>query len=539
MQHLLSKKWFYTILVTSVIFSIPILVILFSLFEPLNDNFYHLTDTVLSTYIKNSLYLLVGTGLIISVIGISTAWVISYYDFAGRKFFNWAMILPLAFPPYIVAFIYSRIFEFAGPVQTGLREIFLWEKGDYFFPEIRSIQGAIFVMSIVFYPYLYLFLRISFSKIHDMLEVSKTLGTSRHKMLFSTILPLCRPAIVAGISVALMEVLSDFGTVQHFAVDTFTTGIYRTWFNVFDPIIAAKLSAFLMIFIVLLIISEKLLRGKSQYNLNNPTTRKSLSKLSSGKSLIAFTWCSIILFCGFILPITQLIIWVIETYKFSINSNIWEYVINTAYLAIIAAIFTTILSLIFAYAVRYHKNSLTTKLVRFACLGYAIPGSIVAVGVLISFGAFDNFIDDFMREYAGISTGLILSGTIIALIFAYIFRFLAISFNSIDIGLQKVNIELDWIGKIFGLRDSSILLRLHIPIISGNLLAAFLLIFVEVAKELPATLIIRPFNFDTLAIHTYELASDEYIEESSLSALIIVLISSISVVLLMRVITKE
>ena len=518
--------------IIAAIFALPLLVVASSLFTPLSDNFYHIYNTILPSYAKNSLLIMLGVGFCTFLIGSVCAWIVSIYSFPGRKFFSWALILPLALPAYVAAFVYAGVFEFSGTLQSSLRSFFSWQKGDYFFPEIRSLGGVVFVMSFVFYPYVYMLCQSSFNKNRQMFLVARNFGTSGGKAFFKLAISSARPAYVAGVSLALMEVISDFGAVDYFAVDTFTTGIYRSWFSMGDYDLAAKLSAFLLFFVFFLIISEKISRGKASYEAAGQQMTDRI-KLTKHRAFLAFIICTIPLFFGFVLPILQLLVWAYSSYEKVVTPLFWQFFTNSVFVSLISALVAVFIAIIFGYILRLNSSKSVKYTAIFASMGYAVPGSVVAVGVIIILSLIDNYIDGFFN------TGLLLSGTMFALVFAYVFRFFTLALNNIEVSLGKVNKEMDWVAKALGASKMKILNRIHLPLITPGILAAFLLVFVESMKELPATLIIRPFNFETLATYTYQLASDERLIDSAPSALLIVVISFIPIIMVCCIFNKK
>ncbi len=530
----------FTLVVTGLI-ALPVLVVAATMFAPAGEVWDHLAATVLPRYVVNSLWLMVGVGAGVLLIGVGTAWIVSLCVFPGRRIFEWALLLPMAVPAYVIAYTYTGLFEFAGPVPTELRDVFGWAKGDYWFPEIRSLPGAIAMMVLVLYPYVYLLSRAAFlEQSVCVLEVSRTLGCGPWRSFLSVALPLARPSIVGGLALALMEALNDFGTVQYFAVDTFTTGIYRTWLGMGERAAASQLAAMLMMFVFLLIVLERWSRGQAHYH-HTSTRYRPLPRygLRGPRAALATLACAAPIALGFLLPAGVLLAWAAETAGEVIDARFLDLVLNSFTLAATAAVLAVAIAALIAYGLRLRPTRLMGLAARVASMGYAVPGSVIAVGVLVPFAWFDNTVDAWMRASFGVSTGLMLSGTVAALIFAYLVRFLAISFNTVEAGLARVTDAMDGAARTLGHGPVGTLARVHAPLIRGSLLTAGLLVFVDVMKELPATLIIRPFNFDTLAIRTYEYAVDEQLLESSSSALAIVLVGILPVILLSVAIARS
>ncbi|REL24327.1 iron ABC transporter permease [Rhodohalobacter sp. SW132] len=536
-----SSAWNYVTLGIALLVSIPIFTIIANLFVSSGDVWQHLASTVLPDYITNSLWLMIGVGIGVFVIGVGTAWLVTMCSFPGSRQFRWLLILPMAVPAYLLAYTYTDFLAFTGPVQNALRGITGWGYGDYWFPNIRSLWGAIVLMSLVFFPYVYLLTRAAFlEQSASLLEASRSLGASSTQSFFKIALPLARPSIAAGMALALMETLNDFGTVDYFGVQTFTTGIYRTWFGLGERVAAAQLSAFLMIFILFLILLERWSRSKMDTKQNSTGRYKRLTiyKLSGWKAWGSTLFCSIPILFGFAIPVGILVEMMITNFDSAVDSRFIQFSLNTILVAIIAGFVALLVALILAYGTRLKPTWLTKSATKIGSMGYAIPGSVIAVGILIPFGWADNTLDSWMRDTFGISTGLILSGSIVALIFAYVVRFLAVAFNTVEASLGKITHNMDEAAQGMGFKYGKILRKIHIPMMSGSLFAAIMLVVVDVIKELPATLIVRPFNFDTLAVQVYRLASDERLAESSGAALAIVLVGLIPVFILSRSIAK-
>lgn len=525
--------WTVLVLAIAALLSIPIISVLASLFTGFEEVWGHLAETVLPRYIANSFILMLGVGLGVLVIGISTAWLVTMCRFPGSRWFEWALLLPLAAPAYVLAYTYTGFLEFAGPVQTGLRALFGWSGGDYWFPNIRSLGGAIAMLTLVLYPYVYLLSRVAFlEQSVCTLEASRSLGCSPWRSFATVALPLARPAIVAGLALALMETLNDFGTVQYFGVETFTTGIYRTWFGLGERVAAAQLAACLLMFILWLILIERWSRRQAQYY--QTANRGDLMpgyKLRGLRSLGAWVACCLPLALGFLLPAAILLqmTWV---GAYQTSDRFWEFARNSLLLATSTAGLAVVVAVIMGYGLRLHATPIMRLAARIAAMGYAVPGSVIAVGVLIPVGWLDNQINTWAQTSLGISTGLLLSGTIIALVFAYLVRFLAVAFGTIEASLTRIKLSLDDSARSLGHGPTSTLLRVHTPMIWGGLLTAAMLVFVDVMKELPATIVIRPFNLDTLAVRTYQLASDERLAEAAAPALAIVVVGILPVILL-------
>ena len=442
-------------------------------------------------------------------------------------------MLPLAMPAYIIAYTYTGMLDFAGPLQTSIRNLTGWEYGDYWFFNIRSLPGAILMLTLVLYPYVYLLARTAFiDQAAKLLDAGRSLGYSHRQTIFSLAIPLARPAIIAGLTLALMETLADFGTVQYFGVNTFTTGIFRAFYSFGDTPAATQLATILLSFVVLLIVIEKYSRRKLRYHAVKGKPSQKI-QLKGVKAWLATLACFLPLAFGFIIPTIQLCYWALV--KAQPDSGFLTLAWNSFSLAFLAALMAAFFALLFAYAKRLNtRGKVIPTATSIASMGYALPGTIIAIGIIIPFSWLDHQIIDFAKSVFSIELGLIFSGTIFALLFAYTVRFLAVSFGAIDSGLQKIKPNLDNAARLLGNRPPQVLKLIHLPLLAGPLFTALLIVFVDVLKELPATLILRPFNFNTLAVRAYELASDERLIDAAPSSLLIVLVGLLPVILLNR-----
>ena len=534
----------WTIFVVAIAFliSAPVIFVLSSIFSDTGEIWSHLASTVLPRYLLNSFILMLGVGCGVSVIGVGAAWLVTMCRFPGSRIFEWAMLLPLATPAYILAYTYTELLEFYGPVQMWLREIFGWTSvSDYWFPQIRSLGGAIALLTLTLYPYVYLLTRVAFLEQSTCtLEASRSLGANPWRSFFTIALPLARPAIMAGLALALMETLNDFGTVQYFGVDTFTTGIYRTWFGMGERVAAAQLAAMLLLFILWLILLELWSRRQAKYY-QTSSQQQNLQQfpLDRIRGIATSFACLLPVFLGFLLPAGLLLEMTITESGASFRGRFWDYASHSLTLAGITAVLGVAIAVIMAYGVRLNQNLGMRISTRIAAIGYAVPGSVIAVGILIPIGTVDNAIDSFMRSMFGISTGLLLSGTITALVFAYLVRFMAVAFGAVESSLVKIKPSLDDASRSLGYGSTKTLIKVHVPMMWGGLLTGAMLTFVDVMKELPATMVIRPFNFDTLAVRVYNLAADERLTEAAGPALAIVLVGIIPVIILSLKIAKS
>ncbi len=501
----------------------------------------HLADTVLADFIGNTLVLCLGVGLGVASIGITTAWLTVMHEFPGRRFFEWALLLPLAVPAYVMAYVYTDFLQFAGPLQSALREVFGWRHGDYWFPDVRTVGGAVAMFMFVLYPYVYMLVRAAFlERAGSMIEAGRSLGLGPWRCFFRVSLPLARPAVVAGTALALMETLADFGTVAYFGVQTFTTGIYRAWFSLGDRIAAAQLSAALLAFVVVVLVLERMSRGRARFHDTSRQRREPVRhRLSGPVGTLAAVACFMPLLLGFLLPAGLLLNMAFAQGDAQFGPRFLHLARNSFVLAALTAVLAVVLAVMLGYAARLARSSLPRALNRLVGLGYAVPGSVIAVGVLIPVTRLDAQLAAWWQVVFGTNPGLILTGGIAALVYAYLARFLAVALHTVESGLVKVTPNMDDAARSLGFGKWSTLRRVHVPILRGSLLTAALLVFVDVMKELPATLVIRPFNFDTLATQAHTLAADERLTEASTAALTIVVVGLLPMFLISRQIVKK
>ena len=522
----------------SLVVASPIVIIAASVFSGESAEVWaHLRETVLADYVVNSVLLMLGVGVLTLLLGVPAAWYTAVCDFPGRSVFVWALLLPLAFPAYIIAYTYTGLLEFAGPVQTLLRDLTGWKYGEYWFFPIRSLGGAIAMLALVLYPYVYLLTRTAFlERSTRAIEVSRTLGYGTPRSFFQLAIPLARPAIVAGVSLALMETLADYGTVQYFGVSTFTTGIFRAFYGFDDLTAASQLSAALLAFVVLLIYLERYSRRRARYDTGGRGMQEHRIRLTGWQAAWAWVGCLVPVLLGFIVPALVLLKWAIHDAAWD-GTSFLGLVWNSFYLAFLAALIAVAMALVLGYA----KRTASTRPVRLSVdvsgLGYAIPGAIIAVGVIVPLAWLDHRLIAAARTLLGAEIGLVLSGTIAALLFAYTVRFLAVSLGAVQAGLEGIKPSLDYAARSLGRRPAEVLRQVHVPLLRTTVLTALLIVFVDVLKELPATLILRPFNFNTLAVRAYELASDERLTDAAIPSLMIILVGIGPVILLSRTIS--
>ncbi len=527
-----------TLLLASFI-AAPILSVIVLALRPSGDIWMHLFATVLSRYVTTTLLLMLGVGAGTILIGTCNAWLVTLCRFPGRKMFEWALLLPLAMPAYVVAYVYTDIFEFAGPVQEVLRDVFGWKSSrDYWFPEIRSTGGAIFVMTITLYPYVYLLARVAFMQQSVcILEAGRTLGKTAWQSFFSIALPLARPSLIIGVSLVLMETLNDFGTVDFFAVETLTAGIFDVWLNLNNIAGAAQLAVVALCFVLLLLWAERKSRSSQRY-FHTSTRYQALPsyRLRRAKAWGAALSCLLPIGFGFILPACVLAYYAWGFYEESVAHHFYSILSNSLALSSGSAVLSVAIGAFVAYGTRLKKHAVLRSAARFASVGYAIPGAVLAVGVLVPMGKVDVALQGFFRDSFGMPVDLIFSGTVAAVMYGYLVRFLALSHGTVEASLTKITPNMDGAARTLGMGPARVLQRVHLPMIRGGILAAAILVFVDTMKELPMTIILRPFNFETLATHVHQLASDELLEESALGALSIAAAGLLPVIYLSRTI---
>ena len=531
-NNLLNNFWKLIPIFFLLIFILPLIFVLGSLFGEFNDNWSHLIEYVLPKYVSNSLILIFGVAILSLILGVGTAWFLTNFDFLGKSWLEWAIILPLAIPPYILAYTFTGLFDSYGSANEMIRYLFNLESDFIFFPNVRNIYGAIVVFSFTLYPYIYLTTRMAFlNQSRSLMEAGKLLGNSNRLLFFRLAVPLVRPAIIAGLALVIMETLSDFGAVDHFAIQTFTTGIFRTWYGMYDLTTAMQLSSFLFIFVAIFIFLERFERRRMSYSYANSTFKKTDSSTLEGyKNFFAFLFCFLPLFIGFILPIIELLNWAVffPSENF-LSNNLIATLLNTIFLGVTAGIICSIFALVINFLKRFHKGWLLGFSSQLLTLGYALPGIILAIGIINFFSFLDkNFLNLFFE--------VTLLGSLIGLMLAYVIKAYALANNTIESGFQRINFSIDDVSLSLKKSKFDIFFKIHMPLMKTSILTSLLLVTSEVIKELPATLILRPFNFDTLAVTTYIYASEERMYEAASPAIMIVLIGLIPIIFLSKII---
>ena len=507
----------------------PILVVAAAWFTPATDVWRHIANTVLAELLAHTAVLALGVGFGVLVLGTALAWLVATCEFPGRKFFDWALMLPLAVPAYVLAFVYVGLLDFSGPVQTWLRGL-----GVTAFPPVRSGGGVIAVMVLAFYPYVYMLARAAFlAHGRAALETGRVYGLTPWRAFWHASLPMARPALAAGAALAVMEALADFGAVAVFNYDTFTTAIYKAWQGLFSLPAAAQLSSLLLLFVAAALLVEQRLRGGARYDVTFKPPRVRY-RLVGWRRAGATGFAALVLLLAFLVPVGQLLHWVWGTALRDLDARYAGFIFNTLTLGIVAAAVTTFFALLLAYTYRLKPDRFTRTAVRFATLGYALPGSVLAVGIMVSFVWLDRALLEEAQRFLGLDQRPLLTGTLIALILAYGVRFLAVAHGPIDSSFERIQPSLWQAARSLGASNWEILWRVSIPLLRAGLLSAGLLVFIEVMKEMPATLLLRPFGWDTLATRIFEMTSEGEWERAALPAVTLVLAGLIPVVLLVR-----
>jgi len=528
--------WRLGAFVVAAVVALPLLGIGSSLFTDQLALWRHLAETQLADILANTIILLLGVGVGTVVLGTGTAWLVTMCRFPGVGILQWALLLPLVMPTYIIGYAYADLMAFAGPLQSGLRGTTGWTRTDYWFPDLGSAAGVAFLFTLVLYPYVYLAARAAFlTQSQALLEASRILGNGPWRTFLRIGLPLARPAIAAGAALALLETLADFGTVQYYGVHTFTTAIYRTWYGMGNREGAAQISFVLIAIAIGLILLERHSRGRARFAIaSNLRHRSEPAALPPGRALAALLACALPVLLGFVLPTLHLAQLAVRSGSVVADHRFLGDAVNSLILASLAALIIVGLALFLSYAGRLVRRRALNRTIEFASLGYAIPGAVIAVGVLLPLTVADHGIDFLSRGLFGMPTGLLLSGTAFALLLAYTVRFLAVGMANVAPGLAAIDPAMDASARVLGAGPNQVLRYIHLPMLRAPALTAGIVAFVEVLKELPATLLIRPFNFDTLAIGVFRFASDERLAQAAVGAIVIVLVSLVPVILLSR-----
>jgi iron(III) transport system permease protein len=523
-------------LVLAALCLLPILAVAATAVSGSLDTWRHLAATVLPSYALNTGVLIVLVGAGTAAVGTGAAWLVTMTRFPGVRVFEIALALPLAFPAYVLAYAYTDLLDHPGPVQTLLRHLTGWGARDYWFPEVRSLPGAALMLILVLYPYVYLLARAAFlQQSATAYLAARALGRGPWETFLRVSLPMARPAIAGGVLLAVMETIADFGTVSHFGVPTFATGIFRSWFSMGDRAAASQLAFCLLTVALTLALLERLQRGGAKHH--NTGKRFEVlppARLRRWRAAGAFALCGVPVLFGFLGPVLVLSEMALGSGQDLLSPRYLGFLGNSVTLAAVAAAVTVGAALALRFSARLAPGAATRGAVEIARTGYAIPGGVIAVGLLVPFAAFDNALDAFMVDSFGVSTGLLITGSIALLVFAYAVRFAAAALGALDGGFAAVPPNIDWVARTLGARPARLLGRVHLPILAPSVLTALLVVFVDVMKELPATLILRPFDFDTLAVQAFRLAADERLAGAAVPSLVIVAIGLLPVILVCR-----
>ncbi len=531
--------WYFSSLIVSLTVAIPIITVFTSFFQDTSNYFEILKQTFFFEYIYNSLILLIGVIFLTLILGVSSAYIVSFYQFPGANFFKWALILSFAVPPYIYAYSLFAFFENYGTAFTILK--FLFGEGNYNnqIPKLDGMFGLILSISFSLYVYVYILSRSSFLyQSQNLIELGKNLGFSKFKSFYSIILPAARPAIVAGLSLVAMETLAEFGAVDFFSVNTLTTGIYNAWIGFDDLAFANRISFFLLLFIFILFLTENLSRKKAKYHLETKGgfKKKEKIKLYGVKSFFAFIFCFTLFFLSFLFPLSQMLYWTIKFPENLIGLQIIDLLLNTLYLVSLSSLFLIFFALISNYGNRVSNKKILNVLSTLSISGYAIPGVILAIAFITFVAWFD---ENLIRALGFLSIKKIFIGSVLGLVVVYFVRFYSLAFNGIKSGYEKMNISVDESAYLLGYSKTKTFLNIHIPYLRNSLLFVIILISLEIIRELPITLILRPFNFETFATTAYISASEDLLEAAAVPSLCLIVIASFFILLTSKYILRD
>jgi iron(III) transport system permease protein len=526
-------RWHYASGALALLVAAPLIVVFSGWLQPETEIWAHLADTILSQLVLNTIKLVFGVGLGVILLGVSLAWLTARCEFPGRRWFDWLLMLPMAMPAYVLAFVAIGLFDFSGPVQTSLRT---WTGTQVsWFPEIRSTGGLVTVMVMAFYPYVYMMARTAFiTQGKSTLEAARMLGSSSYGAFWRVALPMARPAIAAGTTLALMETLADFGTVATFNYDTFTTAIYKAWFGFFSLQAASQLASILLLLVFVGLMLEKASRNRGRYHdtlRSGEPPRIRLTGLRGWSTSVAL---GLVFFIAFLLPFIQLCLWSFQVITTDFDERYFGLLWHTLLLGSLAAIITVVAGLLLSFARRFQPDRTTRTTSTLATLGYALPGSVLAVGIMIAASSFDNGINNLLQSYGLDSVGQVLGGSLLALVLAYVIRFMAVAFGPIETALSRIRPSVPEAARSLGASSTQTLRAIYLPLLRPGLMTALLLVMVDTMKEMPATLLMRPFGWDTLAVRIYEMTSEGEWERAALPAITLVFTGLIPVILLMR-----
>lgn len=533
------NEWTVSAIIIIILLFLPNITIITGLFSPENDNWRHIKEFMLVNYIQTSLYIVFFTAVFTILIGLSLAWLIAQYQFPLRNFFKWALILPLSVPPFIGAYTYHGILNYTGVIQTTLRNHFQIEANPQFF-DIMNLPGAIFIYTMFLFPYVYTITRVFLShQSASLIESARMLGKGPWKIFFQVVLPISRVSIVGGVSLVILEVLNDYGVVKYYGIQTFSTAIFQAWFALGDLEASIKLAASLMGFVIILLMLEKLLRGRMQFSYASTKIRPlPLVKLTGSKAFLATLYTFIIFSFSFLIPVIQLVDWFILTFGTIPFDDFYMYIQNSMFVAAVSATFIIIFGLIVGNYGRLVHSRILKLLPKVSILGYSIPGAVIAVAVVTTFILLDQWLTPVYLSF-GFDSTVVLSVSLVMLITAYIIRFFAIGYNAIESGYDKIGTNFRDASRMLGAGLTKTFFKVDVPMMKGAIISGFVLVFVDIMKEIPLTLILRPFNFDTLATKAFQYASDEQIMEASQASLIIITISACAIFIFNKLLEKE
>ncbi|MDF3193529.1 iron ABC transporter permease [Pseudomonas sp. 1928-m] len=531
MAHPAQRRWYPIAFAVALLVLLPLSVLMFSWHEVDQQIWAHLWQTQLPRLLGNTLVLVLGVGVGVTLLGVSLAWLTSLCEFPGRRWLDWALMLPFAIPAYVLAFVFVGLLDFAGPLQTLLRE---WFGSGVRFPRVRSTGGVIIVLVLVFYPYVYLLARNAFlAQGKGLMEAARVLGLSPWRAFWRVALPMARPAIGAGLALAIMETLADFGAVSVFNFDTFTTAIYKTWYSFYSLTSATQLASLLLLAVMLVLYGERRARGAVR-PVNERPRGKALYHLKGGQALAASAWCGLVFACGFVIPVLQLIVWFWQRGRFDLDERYSALILHTLYLGAMAALITVSVALLLAFSRRLAPTRLMRSTVGVANLGYALPGSMLAVAIMLAFSYLDRELVIPLSSWLGGAGKPTLLGSLSALLLAYMIRFMAVAYGPLENSLARIRPSLPEASRSLGVGGVGLFFKVYLPLLVPGALSAALLVFVDVLKEMPATLLMRPFGWDTLSVRVFEMTSEGEWARAALPALTLVLVGLLPVILLIR-----
>ncbi|MFV3413461.1 ABC transporter permease [Pseudomonas nitroreducens] len=526
-----ANRWYPVTFAVAALVLLPISVLLLSWAEIDREIWSHLWETQMTRLLGNTLVLVAGVGVGVTLLGVSLAWLTSLCEFPGRRWLDWALMLPFAVPAYVLAFVFVGLLDFSGPVQTLLRE---WFGSGLRLPRVRSTGGVITVLVLVFYPYVYLLARTAFlAQGRGLMEAARVLGLSPLAAFWRVALPMARPAIGAGLALAVMETLADFGTVSVFNFDTFTTAVYKTWYGFYSLSSATQLASLLLLFVMLVLLGERYSRGRSGVPNERPRGA-ALYRLRGWKAFAASAWCLLVFACAFVIPVLQLLVWVWQKGRFDLDERYWGLILHSLYLGGFAAVLTVAVALLLAFARRLSPTPAVRSAVGISNLGYALPGSVLAVAIMLAFSWLDNHAVIPVSSALGGAGKPLLLGSLGALLVAYLIRFMAVAYNPLEGALARIRPSLPEASRSLGVGGAGLFFRVYLPLLLPGALSAALLVFVDVLKEMPATLLMRPFGWDTLAVRVFEMTSEGEWARAALPALTLVLVGLFPVIGLIR-----